>query len=158
MDGSHQQGNVVRSETDHKDGDNRNGQILHFRFLLWAQAIADFNALKDFVIHENEDRERDDEAEYKPEDVEDGQVVVERAFKAGGDVLRLDVTVKKHRAINHCNYDKEGQRNPHGDPLVPQTSAPQRVDHRHIAIDGNAAQKKNTDIDIAEKDVSGHLA
>ena len=37
-------------------------------------------------------------------------------------------------------------------------SALQCIDHGHVAVAGNAAEQEDADVDVAEEDVSSHLA
>lgn len=82
--------------------------------------------------------------------------MVHLSFEAGCGI-RLYVC-EEHREIGPCNHSKEGHGDHDGHPLVPYPSVFQRIGHRHIAIDGDAAQEKDANVDVAEEDVPCHLA
>lgn len=69
MDRSNEQHGMVGGKADHKDQDDGNEQVLYFCFLLQSQAAASVNLLKDFVVHDNEEYEWDEEANEEPADI-----------------------------------------------------------------------------------------
>lgn len=151
---------MVGSKAQYKYRNDGNCHVSHFSFLVRIEAAAGLNTLKNSVVCEEKDPQRNEKSQEEPADIVKGQIVIERSFKASFCGFFLDNSVEKHRAIDCSNRDKEGDRDYSGSPLGPEAfpSAFQCAYHSLVVIDRNAAQEKNADVDVAEKDIPSHQA
>lgn len=151
---------MVGSKAQYKYRNDSNCHVSHFSFLVWTEAAAGLNTLKNSVVCEKKEPQRNEKSQEEPADIVIGQLVTERSFKASFYVIFLDTFVEKHRAIDGSNDAKKSDCDHSSSPLGPEAfpSAFQCAYHSLVVIDRNAAQEKNADVNVAEKDISSHQA
>lgn len=151
---------MVGSKAQYKYRNDSNCHVSHFSFLVWIEAAAGLNTLKNSVVCEKKEPQRNEKSQEEPADIVVGQIVIERSFKASCYVFFLDIFAEKHRAIDGSNDAKESDCDHSSSPLGPEAfpSAFQCAYHSLVVIDRNAAQEKNADVNVAEKDIASHQA
>lgn len=146
---------MVGSKADQEDGDDRDGGTLHLAFLRRTQALAELDAPEDPVVGERKDAERDGKAKGETQEVVAGYATAHSQGLKAEALLYFHV---KQWIVNESNKNNHTCRNGDGSPLVAVASALKCIDHGHVAVAGNAAEQKDADVDVAEEDVSSHLA
>lgn len=159
-DGAQEQDNVVRSETDQKQRHNRHSQVAHLFFLTGLEACAGLHVCKNSPVGEDQDGQGDTKAYAKPSVVECRNHLCALAWleTAVTPLGSFPFAHDEDGRMNQAHYHVDRKRYESCNPFLAKAARFNCIDHRHIAVDGHAAEQEDADVHVVKEHKASHFA